>query len=278
MSMTVFFAMLVAALLHASWNAWVKSRPDPYGGMVALGIGAGWPCLFLLAWSGMPEHTPWGWMALTIGLSIPAQALLGSAYREGDFVVAYPIVRGLLPVVLALGSVFLFDEALTAWGALGVVLVSGGIALLGWIATRRGKTVTLRGLWLAGLSALVTALAVLADSAGARAADDPVPYASLVTIGNSIAMAGYQMRRVDLPRVLVDNWPVTMLAPLVSTASYLITIWSLGEARVALVISVRETSILFALAIGVLFLRERVGRWHGLAVAVVFTGLLLIRG
>lgn len=278
MSATVFFAMLLAALLHATWNAWVKSRPDPYGGMVALGVGAGWPCVFLLAWSGMPEIVPWGWIALTIGLSIPAQALLGSAYREGDFVVAYPIVRGLLPVVIALGSIFLFDEGLSAWGALGVLLVSSGIALLGVIATRRGNSISLRGLWLAGLSALVTAFAVLADSAGARAANDPVAYASLVTIGNSIAMVAYQMRRVDLGRVLVDNWPVTLAAPLVSTASYLITIWSLGQARVALVISVRETNILFALAIGALFLRERVDRWHGLAVALVFAGLLLIRG
>ena len=120
-----------------------------------------------------------------------------------------------------------------------MLLVSSGIALLGVIATRRGKSITLRGLWLAGLSALVTAFAVLADSAGARAANDAVAYASLVTIGNSIAMAVYQMRRVDLARVLVDNWPVTLAAPLVSTASYLITIWSLGQARVALVISVR---------------------------------------
>ena len=62
-----------------------------------------------------------------------------------------------------------------------------------------------------------------------RAANDPVAYASLVTISNSVAMAVYQMRRVDLPRVLVDNWPVTLLGPVVSTTSYLITIWSLGR-------------------------------------------------
>lgn len=278
MSVGVFLAMLVAALLHATWNAWVKSSQDPYGGLIALGIGAGWPCVFLLAWSGMPENPPWGFMALTIGLSVPAQALLGAAYREGNFVVAYPVVRGLMPVAIAFGSIFLFDEALSLPAALGVLLVSSGIALLGFVATRRGQSITLRGLWLAGLSACVTALAVLADSAGARAADDPVAYASLVTIGNSIAMAAYHVRRVDLPRVLVANWPLTVLAPIVSTVSYLITIWSLGEARVALVIAVRETSILFALAIGALFLREQVGRWHALAVAIVFAGLLLIRG
>ena len=128
------------------------------------------------------------------------------------------------------------------------------------------------------LSALVTAFAVLADSAGARAANDPVAYASIVSIANAIAMAAYQTRRIDLPRALVENWPIAVFAPLISTASYLITIWSLGHAPVALVISLRETSMLFAVAIGIVFLRERVGAWHGLALAVVFAGVLLIRG
>ncbi len=278
MTSLVFAAMLVSACLHATWNAWVKSRRDPYGAMVAVSIGAGWPCLILLALYGMPDHTPWGWMALTIFLSIPALALLGSAYREGDFVVAYPIVRGLNPLVIALGSIWLFGERLSLVNALGVACVSAGIVLLGWAAARRSRSVTPRGLAFAGLSGLTTAAAVLSDSAGARLANDPIAYASLLSVGNAIAMYAYQARRMDLPRVLVANWQMTLLAPLISTASYLITIWAISHARVALVISLRETSMLFAVAIGAVFLRERIGVWHGLAVGVVFAGVMLIRG
>lgn len=277
MTPTVFAAMLVAAILHASWNAWVKSRSDPYGAMVALGIGAGWPCVFLLAWEGLPEHTAWGWIVLTILLSVPAQALLGTAYREGDFVVAYPVVRGMNPVVIALGSAAVFGEHLAPSSALGVACVSAGIALLGWAAVRRGGRVSLRGLGFAALAALVTALAILADSAGARATNDPIAYASIVSIGNAVAMAAYQVRRIELPRILRENRAMLIYAPLISTASYLITIWSIGQAPVALVISLRETSMLFAMGIGVVFLRERVTAWQGLAVAVVFSGVLLLR-
>jgi len=277
MTPLVFAAMLAAALLHATWNAWVKSRHDPYGALIALGVGAGWPCVFLLAWSGLPAQVPWGWIALTIFLSVPAQALLGVAYREGDFVVAYPIVRGVNPLVIALGSVGLFGERLGPANLAGVGCISVGVALMGFAATRSGRRVGPRAIGFAGLSALVTACALLADSAGARAAKAPVAYASLVTIGNALAMAAYHGRRLDLWRVLVDNAPVTIVAPLVSTASYLITIWALGQAPVALVIALRETSMLFAIAIGVLVLRERVGPWHGLAVGIVFGGVLLIR-
>jgi drug/metabolite transporter (DMT)-like permease len=276
-STAIFAAMLASALLHATWNAWVKSRPDPYGALVALGIGAAWPNLLLLAWNGVPQHAAWGWIALTIALSVPAQALLGSAYREGDFAVAYPVVRGLNPVVIAIAAVFVYGERLALPKALGVGCVSAGIALLGWEAVQRSKTVTLRGLSFAGLSALATASGALTDSLGARAANDPMSYGPLIAIGNAAAMAAYQVRRVDLARVVAENWRIAALGSLISTASYQLLVWSVSRAPVALVVSLRETSMLFAVAIGAFLLRERVGAWRWLAVAIVFAGVLLIR-
>jgi drug/metabolite transporter (DMT)-like permease len=274
---SVLAAMLLSALLHATWNAWVKSRHDPYGALIALGIGAAWPNLLLLAWSGLPEHAAWRWITLTILLSVPAQALLGRAYREGDFAVAYPVVRGLNPVVIAIASLFVYGERLSLPGALGVACVSAGIALLGWEALRRSRTVTLRGLSFAALSALATSAGALTDSIGARAANDPMSYGPLIAIGNAAAMAAYQVRRVNLARTLSEHWPIALFGPLLSTASYLLAIWSLGRAPVALVVSLRETSMLFAVAIGALLLRERVGAWRWLAVAVVLAGVVAIR-
>jgi drug/metabolite transporter (DMT)-like permease len=278
MSGAVFVAMLASALLHATWNAWVKSRRDPYGALVALGVGAAWPNLLLLAWAGPPDHAAWGWIAATILLSVPAATLLGSAYREGDFAVAYPIVRGMNPLVIALAALPLFGERLAPARLAGVLAVSAGIALLGWEAARRSRTVTARGLAFAALSAAVTAAAALADSMGARIANDPLSYGPLIGIGNGLAMGAYQLRRGNLAGMLVENWPVTLIAPLLSTASYLLFNWSITQAPVALVVSLRETSMLFAVGIGALLLRERVGAWRWLAVAVVFAGVLLIRG
>ena len=277
MSGTVFAAMLASALLHASWNAWVKSRHDPYGGLIALGVGAIWPNLLLLAWFGLPERAPWGWLALTIALSVPAQALLGRAYREGDFAVAYPVVRGLNPVVIAVASVFVYGERLSPVGALGVASVSAGIALLGWEALRRSRTATARGLAFAALSALATAAGALTDSLGARAANDPMSYGPLIGIGNGVAMAAYQAPRVAVARTLAEHWPLALLAPVLSTASYQLMLWSIAQAPVAFVISLRETSLLFALAIGALLLGERVGAWRWLAVGVVAAGVVAIR-
>ena len=277
MSTAVLFAMLASALLHATWNAWVKSRPDPYGAIVALGIGAAWPSALLLLFYGLPDVSAFGWIALTILLSVPAQALLGRAYREGDFAVAYPVIRGLNPVLIAIASIQVHGERLEPAQTLGVAGVSAGIVLLGWEAVQRSKTVTLRGLGFAGLSALVTALSVLSDSLGARTANDPMSYGPLIAVANGLAMAAYQMRRIDLPGTMRREWKLVVFGALVSTVSYQIFVWSVTNAPVGLVVSLRETSILFAVVIGVVVLGERVGIWRGLALAVVFAGVLAMR-
>ncbi len=278
MSATVFTAMLASALLHATWNAWVKSRSDPAGALVALVIGAIWPSALILAFSGLPVNAAWGWIAATIALAVPGQALLGSAYREGDFAVAYPIIRGLNPLLLAVAAVPVFGERLAAPNLIGVMCVSLGIALIGWEASRRSRTMTARGLGFAALAAALGATSVLTDSKGARIAGDPFSYAPLIALGNGLGMLAYQVRRQDVPALLARHWRVALLGPVVSTASYLLAIWSLMRAPVALVVSLRETSMLFAVAIGAALLRERVGLWRWAAVAIVFAGVLLIRG
>ncbi|MBM4382510.1 MAG: hypothetical protein FJ091_03980 [Deltaproteobacteria bacterium] len=277
MTTAVFVAMLASALLHASWNAWVKARPDPYGALVVLGVAAAWPNVLLLAWAGLPDHAAWGWVALTVALSVPAQALLGRAYHEGDFAVAYPIVRGMNPLVIALAAIPLFGEQLAPLGFAGVAGISFGIALLGWEAARRSRTISARGVAFAALSALVTAGAALTDTLGARAANAPFSYGPLIAIGNAVAMAAYQSHRIHVGRTIAAHWQLALFGPLLSTASYQLAMWSIVRAPAGLVISLRETSMLFAVAIGALFLSERVGAWRWVAVCVVFAGVIAIR-
>src|SRR5262245_54929835 len=132
--------MLASALLHATWNAWAKSRPDPSGAFTTVVIGAAWPSLVLSAFAGLPAPEAWPWIAITVIASVPAQLLLGSAYREGDFAVAYPIMRGLNPLAVALAAVPVFGEPLRPANGLGVACISVGIALVGWEALRRSRT------------------------------------------------------------------------------------------------------------------------------------------
>ncbi len=126
MDILVFGVMLVSAALHATWNAWVKSRTDSTGAVSALVIGAGIPNIAVLALLGVPGLQAWGWIAVTVALSIASLHLIAAAYGEGDFAVAYPLIRGLIPVVMTLAAIPLFGERPSLAQGLGVLCVSGG--------------------------------------------------------------------------------------------------------------------------------------------------------
>lgn len=277
MSLTVFAVMLASAFLHATWNAWVKSRPNANDALAALVIGAGFPNLVLLIFAGLPASAAWGWIAVTVTLSIGALTLLGAAYREGDFAVAYPLIRGLIPVVLVIAAVPLFGEAPTAAGGLGVLCVSTGLVLIAWESARRTHTMTVRGLGLAALAAAVTAASVMTDAMGARLSGNSLGYAATISVLNAIVMSALHATRQNVGRMLVRHWPVATFGAVISMISYVAFIWSLMQAPVAMVSALRETSTLFALAIAAFALGERFGLWRWAAVATMLAGVALIR-
>jgi drug/metabolite transporter (DMT)-like permease len=274
---TVFAVMLTSAFLHATWNAWVKSRPDPGGALAALVIGAGLPNLVMVAMAGLPPPAAWGWLMLTVTLSVGALTLLGAAYQEGDFAVAYPLIRGLIPVVLVIAATPLFGERPSLPDIVGVVCVSAGLVTIGWESARRTRRMSMRGLGLAALAAAVTAASVLSDATGARITQNPFAYAGTLSVLNALAMAAVQARGRNVAALLVRHCPVATFGAFVSMVSYSMFIWSLMRAPVAMVAAVRETSMLFALAIAALMLREPIGPWRWGAVALMFAGVVLIR-
>jgi len=274
----VFGLMLASAGLHATWNAWVKSREDSTGAVSALVIGAAFPNIAILAVFGLPAAAAWGWIAVTVAISIGALHLLSLAYREGDFAVSYPLIRGLNPIVLVLAGIPLFGEVPSLAQAFGALCVSGGLGLIAWESAMRSRTMTLRGIGFAVLAAGTTALSALTDAKGARLSGDAFAYAATISFLNGVFMALFQgLRGHHVPRMLKRHWPILTFGAGLSVASYTLYIWALMRAPVGLVAALRETSMVFGVAIAALVLRERVGPWRWLAVAVMLTGMMLIR-
>lgn len=278
MDILVFGLMLTSAGLHAAWNAWVKSRADSTGAVSALVIGAAFPNIAVLAVFGIPGSQAWGWIAITVVISIAALHLLSLAYREGDFAVSYPLIRGLIPVVLVVAAVPLFGERPGAAQALGVLCVSAGLGLIAWESSMRSRTMTLRGLGFAFMAAAVTAASALTDAKGARLSESPFSYAATISFLNGVVMAAFQgLRGQDVPSMMKRHWPILTFGAWLSVASYTLYIWGLMRAPVGLVAALRETSMVFAVAIAAVVLRERIGAWRWAAVAVMVSGMMLIR-
>src|SRR3989440_11594381 len=127
MSPAVTLAVLGAALLHAGWNALVKSSADKQLDTVALAAGAGIIALVVAPWLAVPARASWPWLGASALVHILYFVFLAGAYRWGELSYTYPIMRGGGPVVVAVASVAMFDEVLPLLPTLGVALVCSGI-------------------------------------------------------------------------------------------------------------------------------------------------------
>jgi drug/metabolite transporter (DMT)-like permease len=277
-STTAFLAVLLSALLHATWNAIVKQSADPRAALSASVIGAAVPALAILLVTGPPPAAVLPWLLAAASVNIGSMLMTARAYAASDFAVVYPLVRGLVPLLLALTAPLLFDETLSALRLLGVATVSLGIAALALEAIRRSTRVDVAAFAYAVPAAVMTAAYVLIDAQAARSGAAPIAYASAASVVNALAMVGFERaRRRPVLAMLRANARIALISGTLSTVSYLLFVWALTQAPVALAATLRESSILFAVAIAVLVLKERVGPARLSAIAVVLAGVVLIR-
>ena len=131
LTLGVTLAVLGAALLHAAWNAIIKSGRDPLLDTALVALGGTVVASPLLFAFGPPEAASWPFIAASVCVHIGYYATLAGAYRAGDLSHGYPIMRGSAPLLVALAASTVFGEALSPGGWCGVVLICAGVLSLG---------------------------------------------------------------------------------------------------------------------------------------------------
>jgi drug/metabolite transporter (DMT)-like permease len=257
LTLGITLAVLAAALLHAGWNALLKSAPggDALLDMATV-VAASSLCGAAVApLVGMPDPAAWKFAALSTALHFGYYVALSQAYRTGDLSFAYPLMRGTAPLlVTGLGVAFL-GEWPTAQGAVGIVLISAGIVSIALL--RRGRHPRAATSW-ALANAAIIALYTLTDGAGARASGNPASYVVWLTMLEGIPFLGWILHRRGLASLayLRRGWRRGLVGGAASLAAYGIVLWAMTRAPVAVVAALRETSVLFAALIGAYWLKE----------------------
>lgn len=272
-SVPVTLAVLGAALLHAGWNAMLKSSKDKQLDTVALAVGAGLIGLAIAPWLPQPAPEAWPWLAASACVHILYFAFLAGAYHWGDLSYAYPIMRGGGPVIVALAGAAAFGEVLPFWPTLGVALVCAGI-----IAFASGKADRRATLFALG-NAVVIGAYTLIDAKGARASGSPVAYAMWFFVANGLVLYAYAglRRGAEVPRYLMRNWNRLGVGAVLTAGSYGIALWAMTKAPVALVAVLRETAVLFGALFGAMFLGEKFTGRRVLATGAVLAGLVALK-
>ncbi|MCF6445379.1 DMT family transporter [Nereida sp. MMG025] len=278
MTLTVFCVVVLAALLHATWNAMVKSGSDKFAGMVAMGLGQSVFAGLALVFFPMPALEAWPYLVASIVLHLGYQAFLPLSYQLGDLSQVYPLARGSAPLIVAAVSVVFLGVSLAMAELLGVFLIGIGIVSLGLVRGMDG----LRNPVAAG-SALITGCFIagysLVDGYGARAAGSAVGFFAMSALGTGLTYAiGVEiMRRGTWRAVRKQGIPRALVAGGASFVAYAMVVWAFTQAPIPLVTALRETSIIFALCIGVFIMKERIDLGKVMAVAITLTGVALTR-
>jgi phosphonate utilization associated putative membrane protein len=274
-------AVLFGALLHASWNALVKSSTDKALDTAVIHLIGSVLSLPLLAFSGLPPATAWPFILASVVIHVAYYIALTGAYRHGDLGLTYPLMRGLGPMLVALSSTLAIGERLSPLAWAGVLGVCAGVLVLGLSAhaLERPKAVAF-----ALANAVVIAVYTVVDALGARAAVsaggtalqyvaalfvlDGWPFALLVLRRRGFAVAWPYARR---------RAPIAALGAAASLGSYGIALWAMTRAPVAMVAALRETSVLFAALLGTWLLKEAFTPRRAAGTAVIVAGVIALR-
>ncbi len=266
--------VLLAALLHAGWNALLKSGTDGLTTMTAMNgviIVAMFPALLLLP---TPPPAAWPWLAGGVVLHACYRLLLIEGYRRGDLGQIYAIGRGSAPMLVTLGAVALADEWPKPLALAGIALVSAGILAMSRFGPKRLAAATVATAIGIGLT---IACYSLVDGTGARRSGDALSYIAWLEFCSAWPTVFYYLARRG-PR-----WPIgaketvrAAAAGIVSVAGYGTVLWAMTLAPLGVVSALRETSVLFAVLIGHFLLGEPLGPRRLAAGGAIFAGAALL--
>lgn len=272
-----FLAVLLSAILHASWNAMARAGSEPGDVLAAAVIGAGIISLPGLAWFGPPAWPAWPWLLGGMVVNSFGIRFAMAAYRHASFGLTYPIMRAGIPLLTLPLGVITLGEWPRPVGIAGVVMIAGALVMLAFAAHRAGRS-EMKGVLFALVAAVAGAFYTTADAVGVRLGGNVMGYAFALAIGNGLLIALLtQWERGDLVQMMRRHGRTGLGLSCISMTSFLLYIWAVSITPVALAAALRETSVLFAIALAHFFLHEAIGRYHIAAAGLAFAGILAIR-
>lgn len=278
MDLHVFLTVLLAAAMHAGWNAVVKGGGDPLVAITHLNVFSGLSAFLLLPLVPYPKPDAWIWIAASAALHTVYRFMLAGAYRSGDMAQVYPIMRGAAPMMTAAGTALLIAEVISLTGVLAISALSAGVFLMSMKGSRIG-TFNRTAVAFAIASAVSTCGYSLADGIGARVNGSGPGYALWMFVMNALVWqtAMLAIRGPAVYATLPANWKLAAGGGIMSMLAYFIAIWGMTQAPIALVAALRETSVLFGALIATFILKEPLTGWRILASLLVVAGVVLLR-
>lgn len=279
MSIEITVLVLLAAALHAGWNALIKISGDRVAIMAVVTLTGSLFSLPFLAFVEAPDPKSWPLLALTILLHTGYHFFLPAAYDHGDLGQVYPMARGSAPILVTIGALVFAGEVLAPVAVIGIICLAIGVITLTFDrdtgVARKPKAVA----FALATGAFIASYTVV-DGIGVRQAGSVLGFAVWLTIGDGLLtfLLALLWKRGEIWRVARSNLFAGLAGGAMQVGAYWIIVWALAVAPMGMVSALRETSVLFAALISTFVLKEGFGVWRFISAALVSFGLILSRG
>jgi drug/metabolite transporter (DMT)-like permease len=268
----VFILVLVAALIHAIWNSWLKQSVDRLTSMALMGMG--W-MLFSLPWVfylPLPTRASWSYLLFSTLAHVVYSLFLVTAYKKVDLSVAYPLFRGSAPLLITLSSWILLNEALSFVEVISILLITVGIFFISY----QPKVFMGKILSFGILGGALIAIYTILDGQGARINESSQSYAAWLFIfsGMPLFFIGLAQPNKAMQALSLRELVTGVLLGILSCIAFCIIVWALTQSPMGLVSALRETSVLMVAIFSAVHLKEKV-KWPG--IFLIISGLILMR-
>ena len=264
--------MIASGSIHAVVNAVIKSGKNKMAGRAMIDGTAALILLPGILFVPLP-HGAWGWLIASTAIHALYLLAVVRTYELADFSAAYPIMRGLAPPLTATVSLALLHERGTTAQIAGIAIVAAGILLLSL-----GKHLSGQALRWAVICGCCTAAYTVADAHGVRAAPTVASFIvwDFVLMGAMIVAQFAAMTRGAVFADMRHQWLPGSIAGALSIGTYGLALAAFARGPTAPLAALRETGMVTALLIGVLWLQEPVTKRRVAAMAAILTGASLI--
>jgi drug/metabolite transporter (DMT)-like permease len=215
----------------------------------------------------------WHWLiasALVHGVYLFA---LIRSFEQSDMTVAYPIARGIAPMLAASAAVALFHEPISIAVVVGILAVATGVMFIG-VSHKLGRSALL---WALLTGTCIAAYTVI-DAQGVRAAPTALSYIvwTFILLGGGLGTFFAFWRGKEFFVTAAGQWRPGLIAGALSIITYGFALYAFRLGATPRLAALRETSILFGTAIAVIFLKERLNRLRFAGVLAIATGAMVL--
>jgi uncharacterized membrane protein len=256
----------------------VKYEKDKYLAVGAIVLGHVPASIVIIFLTPLPSVESIPYIIISAFLHVGYEWNLLSAYRFGDFTKVYPIARGTGPTLVTIISLIFLGVVLSLFETLGILIVCLGIFVLAFqdIDVLKNRKAILYA-FLTGF--FIMSYSVI-DGYGARASFSPLSYIGWSFVLNATIFPIfliYKNKAGTILKIAKEGKKIFFIGGTISYMVYAIVVWGFTQAPIPLVAALRETSIVFALLIGIFFLKEKFTFLKRIATFIIFFDVVLLK-